>query len=291
MSGSAKAAEQATVVSLWPNMPPGFQVSGGPEADSSTEKSGKVAGQPVIRLAHVSQPQLHIYAAPQQQRNGTALVVCPGGGFNILAWDLEGTEIAQWFNSQGVTVGVLKYRVPTNAAEPNWQPPVQDAQRAISLLRSRASELGIIESRIGVLGFSAGGKTAAMTALKGAERQYPALSDDPIDAVSCRADFAVLIYPAYLVEKNGSLKEEIRITKDAPPTFLAHAFDDPIDCMNSVQFFAALKQAGVRSELHVYSYGGHGYGARPSQDPVTSWNSRCADWLKRQGWLDRPKGE
>ncbi|MDQ3332648.1 MAG: alpha/beta hydrolase [Planctomycetota bacterium] len=273
-------AEEPVVVDLWPNDVPGFKVEGGPERDTSGPDSGKVAGRHVIRLGDVSTPQIHVYQPPADKRNGASIVICPGGGFNILAWDLEGTEVAEWLNSIGVTAAVLKYRVPTAKHDPKWLPPVQDAQRAISLVRSRADEWGLDPQRVGLLGFSAGGNTAAMTAVS-SERRYEA--DDAKDKASCRPDFLVLVYPAYLVDESGELRSEVTVTKETPPTFLAHAYDDPVTPKSSVEFFLALKNAGVPAELHVYDAGGHGYGLRKTDQPVTMWNDRCGEWMKSRG--------
>jgi acetyl esterase/lipase len=213
------------------------------------------------------------------------VVICPGGGFNILAWDLEGTEVAEWLNSIGVTAIVVKYRVPTARQPVRWLAPVQDAQRALSLVRAKAGEWGVDPKRIGALGFSAGGVTAGFAAVKNGERQYPAVDD--ADKQSCRPDFAVLIYAAYFVDDATlQLRPEIVVTKDTPPMFLVHAQNDGVKAENSVQLFLALKKAGVPSELHVYDAGGHGFGMRPVANlPVTTWPNRCEEWLARAGWL------
>lgn len=280
------AREPDLVINLWPAMPPGESQQVGAEQNMSKPTDRQVAGRPVIRIGNVAVPQAHVYLAPQDQRNGTAMVICPGGGFNILAWDLEGTEVAEWLNTMGVTGIVLKYRVPTrNRKPPVWEAPVQDAQRALSLARHRSTEWGINTERLGILGFSAGGQTAGMAAIKNGERIYSATDD--IDKASCRPEFAVLIYPWGMVDTaTGQLREDIRLTKDHPPMFLAHAQDDGVIPENSVMLFLALKKAGVPAELHVYDAGGHGYGLRPVADfPVTSWNVRCAEWMKRRALL------
>jgi acetyl esterase/lipase len=161
---------------------------------------------------------------------------------------------------------------------------VQDAQRAMSIVRSRAGEWKLDPQRIGILGFSAGGETAALTTCFGEDRQYEPVDD--VDKVSSTPNFAVLVYPAYLVQKdNATLQEYIKITAKTPPMFFAHAQNDPIHCGNSVQMALALKNAGVPAELHLYSEGGHGFGLRKTDDPCTSWPQRCQDWLTRSGWL------
>lgn len=275
---------EPTILTLWPESPPGFQVEDGPERDTSGPDSRAVAGKAVVRLGNVSTPQLHVFFPPEDKRNGTSVVICPGGGYRILAWDLEGAEVAAWLNSLGVTAAVLKYRVPTADADPNWLPSTQDAQRAIRLVRSHAEEWKLTDDRIGVLGFSAGGRTAAMAAVTGEKSLYEPI--DVIDEHSTRPDFAVLVYPAYLVDENGALRSDVTVTKDAPPAFLVHAFDDPVTPKCSVAYFLALKDAGVPAELHIYDRGGHGYGLRKTDQPVTQWPERCEDWMKARGLLE-----
>lgn len=282
---AAANAAEPTIINLWPDKPPGYQVTSGPEKDTSTAESRGVDGQSVIRLGNVSRPQLHIYPAPKESRNGTAVVICPGGGFSILAWDLEGTEVAAWLNSLGITAAVLKYRVPTREAKIKWKPPVQDAQRAIRHLRSNAKKWAINPKQIGILGFSAGGCTAAMTAVAGEESLYKPI--DKIDDISPRPNFQILVYPAYLVDKQGNLKPEVKVTKEAPPAFLVHAQNDPVTVKSSVKLFLALTNAGVPAALHVFQEGGHGYGLRPTEVPVTHWPELCEDWLRTRGLLDR----
>ncbi len=287
-AAAAFSAEPAQIVDLWPGNPPGEVKTDGPEQDKSKPGEGLVAGKPLIRLGNVSKPQLHVFLPPKEKANGTAVIVCPGGGFNILAWDLEGTEVAEWLNSLGVTVAVLKYRVPTSGFENRWLTPVIDGQRALSITRSKASEWKIDPNRIGVLGFSAGGHLASRLALSFDERRYPAVDDS--DKAPLRPDFAVLVYSAYAYDdKAGKLRDDVKVPKDAPPLFFVHAFDDPISVQNSLLLAAEAKKAGVRAEVHVYDTGGHGYGLRPQADkPVTTWPARCAEWMNRNGWLKAP---
>lgn len=278
--GTASAAEPAKVIDVWPGKAPGEPADLGPEV-TQPNKAGEEP--PTIRITNISRPTLSVFQPPQEKRNGTSVIICPGGGFNILAWNKEGTEVAEWFNSIGVTAFALKYRCPTGSRSPNWLAPAQDAQRAVSLVRSRAAEFGIDPARVGLLGFSAGGMTAGAAAIKHATRLYDA-SDD-IDKSSCRPDFAVLVYPAYFVDKAGQLKPEFAVDKNTPPMFFAHAFNDGVTCESSVQLFLQLKKAGVPSELHVYSTGGHGFGLRPSSDAASTWPKRCEEWLASRGLL------
>ncbi|MEQ1860384.1 MAG: alpha/beta hydrolase [Chthoniobacteraceae bacterium] len=283
----AFAAEPAQVIDLWPGTPPGEMKVEGPEQNTSKPGQGLVAGRDLIRLANVAKPQLHLFLPPKDKANGTCVLVCPGGAFNILAWDLEGTEVAEWLNSIGVAAAVLKYRVPTGKLQPKWLIPQMDGQRAISLVRSRAQEWSIDPARIGVLGFSAGGCLTVQLALDFAKRAYAPVDD--IDKASCRPDFAAPIYHAYSTDDTSTaLRESVIVPKNAPPFFFVHAWDDRIDPRNSLLLATAAKAAGIPCELHIYDTGGHGYGLRPvAEKPVTTWPARCAEWMGRNGWLKR----
>lgn len=269
-------------VNLWPSQPPGRIAATGDEADTSTETSDRIAGRTVIRLGNVSQPTLTIYQ-PEKQTSDTAVLVCPGGGYHILAMDLEGTEVCEWLNSIGITAGLLKYRVPKPDNDARPSEALQDAQRAMSLLRSRADELHIDPLHIGVLGFSAGGHLSARLITNFEKRSYPAIDD--VDTVSCRPDFAILVYPAGLFDKDSSewVSESLPITADTPPVFMTMAADDPVDASNVLRFALGLKAASVPVEVHLYADGGHGYGLRPSGSPTTTWPERAADWLRHRG--------
>jgi acetyl esterase/lipase len=288
-------AGEPQVIKLWPGEPPGPAAKvNGPEADWTKPEDKLIAGRRIIKLGNVSTPEMHVFFPTKEKRNGAAVVICPGGGFNILAWDLEGTEVAEWLNSLGFVAAVLKYRVPTGAqgdtlnAE-NTVPlkalgPVIDTQRALSLVRARAAEWQLEPARLGVLGFSAGGATAGHAALLGKARAYAAV--DGVDEASCAADFALLIYPAYLADKTtGALKPHLQVTKDVPPMFLAMTQDDPVDVFNCLALYSALTRAKVAAELHLWPKGGHGYGLRETDEPVTRWPQRAAEWLAR---LPRP---
>lgn len=275
--------EPAEVINLWPGNAPDDERKVGEEGDTTTPDGRLVAGKRVIRLGNVSVPQMYVYLPPREKRSGSAVVICPGGGFSILAWDLEGTEVAEWLNEIGVVAIVLKYRVPTRDVDPRWKLPVQDAQRALSLTRHRAKEWNVYENRVGVLGFSAGGATAGYAALL-TERQYEPV--DEADKKPCTADAAILVYPAWLTNREMTgLAEGLEVTKSTPPMFLVHAYDDRIPAENCIQVFRALKKAKVPAELHIYDTGGHGYGLRDVEKvPVTTWNERCAEWLQRHNW-------
>ena len=272
--------QKALTLDVWPGKAPGETCKIGPEKVLPDQKGQRK----VKRLTDISKPTITIYRPAKDKDTGAAVLIAPGGGYAILAWDLEGTEVAQWLNSIGITGVVLKYRVPKRADQPRHVPPLQDAQRAMSLIRSKAKEWGIDPKRIGMLGFSAGGHLTASTATNFDKRTYDAIDD--IDKESCRPDFAVLVYPAYLVDKSKTkLNPDIRVSGKTPPIFFAHAGDDPIEVENSVAMYLALKEAKVRSELHVYSAGGHGFGLRKSNMPCSTWPERCAAWFRQQGIL------
>jgi acetyl esterase/lipase len=273
------------VVPLWPGDVPGETGDLGPEKIEAS----KPGERKLTKLGNVSRPTITIHRPPRGKDTGASVIIAPGGGYYILAMDLEGDEVAAWLNSIGVTGIVLKYRVPRRPGTPKEQPPIgalQDAQRALSLVRSRAAEWGMDPNRIGMLGFSAGGHLTAWTSTSFDKRAYPSL--DAVDEVSCRPDFAVLLYPAYLTEAGKyETAPLIRVSPQTPPMFLAHADDDGLSAENSALMYVALKRAKVRAELHVYRDGGHGFGLRPSADAISSWPARCADWMKAEGLLER----
>ena len=263
---------------LWSKGAPGAPANAPTEADMTTAKDGLVAGKPVIRLGNVSSPTLTIYA-PQQTNTGSAVVVFPGGGYRILAIDLEGTEVCDWLTSAGFTCALVKYRVPDTGPYPKSAAGLQDAQRAVGIVRSRAAEWHVDPSRIGVLGFSAGAHLAAALSTHFDRRLYDAV--DAADSVSCRPDFAVIVYPGYLAlaEKNFAANSEIPVTAQTPPSFIVQAEDDPVHVENAVVYFMALKNAKVPAELHIFAAGGHGYGLRRTALPVTTWPASVITWM------------
>lgn len=276
-------AAEPPVIDVWP----AGRVPGEPSGIGEEKEEEQKPGQrEVKRITNVTRPTLTVFAAPKETNTGAAVLIAPGGGYNILAWDLEGTEVAQWLNSIGVTGIVLKYRVPRRPGKEKVEPveSLQDAQRAMSLVRSRAEEFGIDPKKIGMLGFSAGGHLTARTSTTFAKRSYQPIDD--IDEVSSRPDFTVLIYTAYLVEKDSTvLKPEFPISKETPPAFLAHAGDDPVTPESSLFYYLALKRAGVPAEVHIYSTGGHGFGLRDSPSPSHTWPKRCEEWLRAGSWI------
>jgi len=275
-------------IRLWPQVAPGDSSDAGAKAEVDTTKptDNLVAGKRLIRLGNVSVPTITVYPAPREKSTGTAVLVCPGGGYQILAMDLEGTEVCEWLNSLGVTAALLKYRVPKRPDRERHVAPLQDAQRALGLMRHRASELGVKSNAIGVLGFSAGGHLAAALSTTYSQRTYGGV--DEADKVSCRPDFSILIYPAYLTvkEQQDAVAPELTVNSNTPPAFLMMAQDDPVRVENVLGYARALRQARVLFELHVYPSGGHGYGLRRTKEAVTSWPDRVEEWLRSLGHVE-----
>jgi acetyl esterase/lipase len=265
---------------LWPAGAPGVTPGGTQEHDVTTPADGLTAGRPVIRLTDVTDPTLTVYRPARE--TGTTVLVFPGGGYEILAMDLEGTEVCAWLTTIGVTAVLVKYRVPD---PPPRTRSLADAQRAMGLVRSHAVEWKTGTGPLGVLGFSAGGHLAASLSVRFRNRVYAPLDD--ADRLSCRPDFTVLIYPAYLTEGRGSiaLDTALRPGGDAPPAFMVQTEDDQFDVNNSLAYNRGLEQAGVRAEMHLYAAGGHGYGLRPSPLPASSWPRRLEDWMRSMQFL------
>jgi acetyl esterase/lipase len=293
-SGWPPGPEHATV-QLWRNSAPapavepgadfGAAMPPGPEHDTTTGSDPLIAGRRLVRLGNVTDPNITLYLAPKAHNTGAALMVFPGGAYRILAIDLEGTEVCDWLNGIGVNCLLVKYRVPASGPYPRSSAALQDAQRAMGIAREHAGEWGIDPKRIGVLGFSAGAHLGAALSTHYENRLYP--HQDAADDQSCKPDFALIIYPGYLAlaEKNMEFNPDIPVTAATPPTFLVQAEDDPVHVENAVEYFMALRKAGVPAELHVYAKGGHGYGLRPTELPVTHWPELAATWLKTIGVL------
>jgi acetyl esterase/lipase len=275
---------------LWPAGAPGEATAKGPEIDVTTAKDNLIAGRALVRLGNVSEPTLTVYQ-PGGQKTGAAVVVFPGGGYQILAIDLEGTEVCEWLNSAGVTCVLVKYRVPNTGPYPKSAAALQDAQRAMGLVREHAAEWGIDPKRVGVLGFSAGGHLSAAISTHYDKRLYEPV--DAADKLSCRPDFAVVVYPGYLAlaDKEMATNPEIKPTADTPPTFIVQAEDDPVHVENATNYFLQLKQAGVKAELHIYADGGHGYGLRRTKLPVTRWPGLVDTWLRTIQVVEGGHGE
>ncbi len=274
---ASSAMADRPVIKLWPNGLP----AGAKPVDPKRAKQLDAATDEE-RIRFVADPTLTVYVAPKSKATGRAVVVCPGGGYNILAWPKEGLELAEWFNSIGVTAAVLKYRVPRRDPLTPHVEPLQDGQRAIRLVRHHAKEWGVDPDKVGILGFSAGGHLTVMTGTHWDKPAYKAA--DKVDELSCRPDFMCPIYAAYLGDNYNVRVAEIgklvRVTEKTPPTFMAVTADDSMRGAQAALLFVKLRQHKVPAELHVYSKGGHGYGIRPSDNPVSTWHHRLGDWLK-----------
>ncbi|MGA2281013.1 MAG: alpha/beta hydrolase [Verrucomicrobiota bacterium] len=273
-----------TQVPIWPGAVPDPQPVPGPEYATNVLST---TGVPWIAVCNVSQPAMTVYP-PKGTNTGIAVVVFPGGGYNCLAIDLEGTEICDWLTSRGITAVLLKYRVPTRSsgAYAESLPALEDAQRTVGLVRFHAAEWHIDPHKIGVIGFSAGGHLVTAMSTHFDQRLYPAV--DAADQESCRPDFAIALYPGHLWKRDGNfeLNPNVPVTTNTPPAFLLQAENDPVDNVNnSLVYYMALKKAGVPVEMHLYAQGGHAYGLRRTKLPITEWPQLVETWLRTTGMI------
>lgn len=286
-----------TQVPLWPGTPPDAQKLKEPES-AGRAKDSLVAGRGWTYVSNVSQPTLTVYSPPAANNTGVAVLVFPGGGYKILAIDLEGIEVCDWLTAKGITCVVVKYRVPDSGMHyyedcrcqrnPVAPMALEDAQRALSMVRSYAKEWHIDPHKIGVLGFSAGGHLSVDISTHSNRRAYQPV--DAADKASCRPDFAVVLYPGHLWIDTSKfeLNPDIRVTKDVPPTLLIQAEDDPVDSINNtLVYFRALKKANVPVEMHIYAHGGHAFGLRRTEHPITQWPELTEKWLRTIGMVGR----
>jgi len=282
-----------TQVPIWPGAVPDAQPVAGPEY-ATTVMGDMVAGRPWVEVGNVLRPTMTVYS-PKGKNTGAAVVVFPGGGYYVLAIDLEGTEVCDWLTSKGITCVLLKYRVPNSGmhgegpggrrqVKPKAPMALEDAQRTVGLVRFHAAEYHIDPHKIGVLGFSAGGHLVTDISTHFDKRLYPAV--DAADKESCRPDFAVALYPGHLWigSDKFELNPDIPVTGRTPPTFLLHAENDPVDSVNnSLVYYIALKKAGVAAEMHLYAEGKHGFGLRRTNFPITRWPDLVETWLRTIG--------
>jgi acetyl esterase/lipase len=281
MLAAVEAARGEEPLDVWPALAPGetTRLAGEKLPFRETEVP------PVTRVVKITRPTFSVHLAAKP--NGTAIVVLPGGGFGKVVPDKEGTEAADWLNRQGVSAFVLSYRTTTGAGKLGWVKPLQDAQRTLSLVRSRAPSWGLQKDRIGLLGFSAGGQVAARLLSAEGKRSYEQL--DAIDDVPYRPDFAVLIYPWNIYDaQRDQLVAGVNVPRNCPPVFLAHTDNDRSSSLGAVLFYAGLKRLGIPAELHVYGNGGHGYGLRAVKgSQISTWPGHAAHWLGTRGLLEK----
>ena len=291
--GGWRAPDGLKQIAIWPAAAPDMEgITLPPERVETTKAPDVVAGRPYTAVYNVATPTMTIFP-PKGRNTGVSMVVFPGGGFQLLAMDLEGTEICDWMTSKGITCVLLKYRVPKSndgydpdchcRVKPKVLRSLQDAQRTIKLVRSRAKELKIDPNKVGVIGFSAGGFLVVQTSNIFTSEYKPV---DDADKLSSRPDFAIAMYPGHLCRDadEATLNPDIHVTKETPPTFLLQAWDDPVDdrC-NSTLYARALDAAGVPSEVHLFAKGKHGFGIRPTNKPITKWPTLVEAWLKEIG--------
>lgn len=281
---AAAPVGDALTAALWPTTPPGTPSASAGER-SIARPPDPVRGA-ITRVTDITRPTLTLYCPAHATGPTPAVLVFPGGGYQLLAVDIEGTEICNRFTRAGIACVLVKYRVPQPSGAEQYLHPLQDAQRAIGLVRTHAREWGIDPTRVGVLGFSAGGHVAAVLSNHFAEPAYPAV--DAADSASRRPDFAILVYPAYLVvsKDDARLSPLVQPTAETPPTFLVQTMDDPIGPENAASYAMALDRVGVPAELHLYPTGGHGYGLRPASGEVAvAWPELSLRWLATLGVL------
>jgi acetyl esterase/lipase len=303
-------------IPIWPGAVPDPQPVAGPEYSETSGKDFLPGGRPAVSVSNVTRPTMTVYS-PRGKNTGAAVVVFPGGGYQSLAIDLEGTEVCDWLTAKGITCVLLKYRVtdvgryPKSGPYPESPMALEDAQRTVGLVRLHAAEWHIDPHKIGVLGFSSGGHLSAAMSTHFKKRLYPVV--DAADQQSCRPDFAVAIYPGHLsisaaewdarqgskkfviahpdhpaiADRHLELNPDIHVTSQTPPTFLLQAEDDHVDNVDdSLAYYIALRKAGVPVEMHLYAQGGHAFGLRPTKLPITEWPKLVETWLGTIGMID-----
>ena len=274
-----------TQVRIWPGAVPDAKPVAGPE--SAITSTDLIAGRPVVLVTNVTQPTMTVYS-PKGTNTGVAMVVFPGGGYQCLAIDLEGTEICDWLTSKGITAVLSKYRVPLKRMGPYGEAPpaLEDAQRTLGLVRFHAAEWHVDPHKIGLIGFSAGGHMVAATSTHFEKRSYPAV--DAADQENCRPDFAIACYPGHLWndDEGFKLNPNVPVTSNTPPTFILQAENDDVDGVEqSLVYYIGLKKAGVPVEMHLYAQGGHAFGLRRTKFPITEWPQLVEKWLGTIGMI------
>jgi acetyl esterase/lipase len=273
---SCASFSQQHTLPLWPNGNPEPSTITGPETDPTTDTNRIVSGKVTVRVTNVSKPMLSIYLPPKEKNSGAAALVLPGGAYVRLAWNLEGTEVCDWLNSIGMTCLLVKYRVPETGHYPDNVEDLEDAQQAMRIARSHAAEWGIDPQRIGAIGFSAGAHLAAALSTH-SDFQGKNVPPSTADA---KPNFQMLLYPGWLNGADSKVNPTVKPVTDTPPTFLVMAEDDyTAHVENALVYFQALKDVKVPAELHLFTQGGHGFGLRPTELPISHWPTLAEAWL------------
>jgi acetyl esterase/lipase len=273
------SASDLTTLKLWPEGVPGKPAP----VSEATRKLLAADGKSTNRVTNVTDPEITIYRP--EKSNGASVIVAPGGGYRFLSYAHEGTQVCDWLNSIGITAVLLKYRTPTRDETPVYEKPVQDAQRAIGMVRHHAAAWGLDPRRVGLLGFSAGGNLLGHAALDRGPRTYAQRADldDPRGP-----DFGVMIYGGGFLDKTDKTRfmDGFSVPKDAPPMFFLVAHDDKTNPVEAAMLYLEYKKLNLPAELHIYTRGGHGFGMRNDRHPINDWPARCAGWMKSMGFLD-----
>lgn len=276
----AVCAVEPLALKLWPEGPPGLMA---PQSEATKKLIASYGGVTPTRVSDVSDPTISIYRP--EKPNGTSVIVAPGGGYMFLSWAHEGTQVCEWLNSLGVTAVLLKYRTPTRDEKEMFTMPVQDAQRAMGIVRHHSAEWQLDPRRVGLLGFSAGGNLAGHAAWDRGERTYPQKPDldDPRGP-----DFIVFVYGGGFLDQTDKtkLRPGFSVPADAPPAFFLVAHDDKTNPVEAAMLFLEYKKLAIPAELHICTKGGHGFGMRRDKNPVNDWPQRCAEWMRASGYLD-----
>lgn len=283
-ASSIHAADRARNIPVWPGLAPG-ESSDNP-GELQPFRKGEIP--PVERVVKIRKPGMDVFL-PEKGANGAGVLILPGGGFGKVVTNKEGSEAAVWLNRLGIAAFVLRYRTneATPKGEPAWRRPLQDAQRALRLIRDNARKFGVDPAKLGVLGFSAGGQVAAILHTRDGKADYEAI--DEVDRRSCRPDFSLLVYPWNVLDrKTGDLLSDIRPAASSPKAFIVHTHDDRSSSLGSALIYVGLKKHNVPAELHVYANGGHGYGMRPVKgSQIHTWPDRATEWLRANGLAGR----
>jgi acetyl esterase/lipase len=281
--GTAASAADPVTLQLWPDGPPSAMQ---PKSEATIKVIKSYGPLSATHVSDVTDPTITVYHP--EKPNGTSVIVAPGGGYMFLSWAHEGTQVCEWLNSLGITAVLLKYRTPTRDEKETFAMPVQDAQRALGLVRHHAAEWGLNPNRVGLLGFSAGGNLTGHVAWDRGARTY-AQKPEYDDARG--PDFIVFVYGGGFLDQADKTKfrEGFSVPADAPPAFFLVAHDDKTNPIEATMLYLEYKKLNIPAEVHIMTKGGHGFGMRKSKDPISEWPQRCGEWFQAMGWLKETK--